>query len=63
MMNALPTEFVEGWAYEVTSREHEQALQYYETDKYEVVRCNIHREDEASTTGLTFRFICEDELD
>jgi hypothetical protein len=63
MINALPTEFVAGWACKVTSREHEQVLQYYETDKYEVVRCDIHIEDEPPTKGLTFRFICEDELD
>jgi hypothetical protein len=63
MVHARPTDIVEGWAYEVTCPEHEQALQYYETDKYEIVRCNIHIEDEAPANGLTFRFVYEDELD
>jgi hypothetical protein len=46
-----------GWAYEVTSKEHEEQLQYYETDRYEVVRCDIlMKRSGESVKGLTFRF-------
>lgn len=36
-----PNACVEGSAYEVTSKEHEDAFRSYETDNYEVVRCTI----------------------
>ncbi|KAI9724157.1 MAG: hypothetical protein M1828_003902 [Chrysothrix sp. TS-e1954] len=46
---------VEGWTLLVTSKDEEESLMLYETEKYEVVRCRI--EMEASTVcGLTFRF-------
>ncbi|KAL9004493.1 MAG: hypothetical protein Q9188_002695 [Gyalolechia gomerana] len=32
---------VQGMAYQVTRYEHEETLRFYETDKYEVVRCSI----------------------
>jgi hypothetical protein len=49
---------VRGWAYQVTCGEHEDALRYYETDQYEVVRCAITMDyTEESVLGLTFRFI------
>ncbi|KAL5334505.1 hypothetical protein BJX70DRAFT_17400 [Aspergillus crustosus] len=49
---------VAGWAYEVTCAEHEEALRYYETDQYEVVRCAISMADTGEDVwGLTFRFI------
>ncbi|KNG83574.1 hypothetical protein ANOM_009550 [Aspergillus nomiae NRRL 13137] len=48
---------VDGWAYEVSS-EGEEQLRYYETDQYEVVRCEIHMVDSGEVVkGLTFRFI------
>jgi hypothetical protein len=49
---------VRGWAYQVTSAEREDALRYYETDQYEVVRCAITMDYTGeSVLGLTFRFI------
>jgi Gamma-glutamyl cyclotransferase, AIG2-like len=50
---------VDGHAYQVVSREHEEALQYYETEMYEVVRCLITIKDGTGDTiqGLTFRFV------
>ncbi|KAH8432303.1 gamma-glutamylcyclotransferase family protein [Aspergillus melleus] len=50
---------VDGWAYEVASEEHEEQLRYYETDQYEVVRCEIRlmNGEEKSVKGLTFRFV------
>ncbi|EEP81521.1 predicted protein [Uncinocarpus reesii 1704] len=55
------TSRVRGVAYEVVSKEHEDALRRYETGKYEVVRCNIHTEERGVVRGLTFRFRCSDE--
>lgn len=52
---------IDGWVYDVASREHEEQLQLYETDQYEVVRCDIVLQDREMTKGLTFRFI--DEID
>jgi hypothetical protein len=46
---------VSGSAFLVQSREQEDALRFYETDKYEVVRCRILTED-GPLQGLTFRF-------
>ncbi|EXJ91927.1 hypothetical protein A1O3_00477 [Capronia epimyces CBS 606.96] len=52
-----------GSAFLVESREHEDALCFYETDKYEVVRCSIVTAD-GRLDGLTFRFAgTEEELD
>ena len=49
---------VQGWAYEVQTAEHEEVLRFYETAKYEVVRCSIRLPDRNhAVTGLTFRFI------
>jgi hypothetical protein len=49
---------VNGCAYQIVSREHEEALQYYETEMYEVVRCLIALKDTAEIIkGLTFRFV------
>lgn len=53
---------VSGGAFLVRSREHEDALRFYETDKYEVVRCRIFMDDDTGgggaclRHGLTFRF-------
>ena len=49
---------VDGTAYELRSREHEQALRLYETSIYEVVRCNILMEGgKQEVKGCTFRFV------
>lgn len=49
---------VTGWTYKVTSAAHEDALRYYETSQYEVVRCAILMNDTNKRVwGLTFRFI------
>ena len=45
-----------GSAYQVSSKEHEDALRIYETENYEVVRCMIAMADEV-VHGLTFRFV------
>jgi hypothetical protein len=50
---------VEGWAYLVVSREHEDSLRKYETEGYEVVRCEIEFEGGERVRGCTFRFIGE----
>lgn len=54
-----------GSAFLVQSREQEDALRFYETDQYEVVRCRIITErDLRVLNGLTFRFGgAEHELD
>ncbi|KAH0845371.1 oxidoreductase domain containing protein [Fonsecaea pedrosoi] len=44
-----------GSAFLVRSRDQEDALRFYETDRYEVVRCRIFTEDGVHQ-GLTFRF-------
>jgi hypothetical protein len=41
LVDGPETSVVEGSAYEVQSKEHEDALRSYETSKYEVVRCMI----------------------
>ena len=54
---------VSGYAYRVESRADEDVLRFYETGKYEVVRCRIHvlvdreKEVEDVVQGLTFRFV------
>jgi hypothetical protein len=49
---------VGGFAYLVRSAEEEEALRYYETDKYSVVRCEIEFvEGGEITKGLTFKFV------
>ena len=50
------TDKIDGSAYLVQKKEHEDALRDYETDKYEVVRCRIEMEREA-VQGCTFRFV------
>lgn len=47
---------VHGKAYMVKSREEEEALRIYETNNYEVVRCNMVLQlDRKAYVGLTFR--------
>jgi hypothetical protein len=50
-----PGEAVEGSACLVESRDQEDALRFYETDQYEVVRCRIKTLNGA-LDGLKFRF-------
>ncbi|KIW39798.1 uncharacterized protein PV06_08382 [Exophiala oligosperma] len=58
-----PGEEVPGSAFLVQSASQEDALRFYETDKYEVVRCKITTQTEV-LDGLTFRFDgSEDDLD
>ncbi|KAI9706737.1 MAG: hypothetical protein M1820_004707 [Bogoriella megaspora] len=58
LVDARERSAVEGWAYLVSEREHEEALRYYETEKYEVVRCEIRVEgEEGVKKGSTFRFV------
>lgn len=48
----------EGVAFMVEREEVEDALRCYETDKYEVVRCEIGmKDDKSAAKGLTFRFV------
>ncbi|KAL9614575.1 MAG: hypothetical protein Q9167_000944 [Letrouitia subvulpina] len=54
---------IQGWAYEVQTAEHEEALRFYETAKYEVVRCSIELPDRKdAVVGLTFRFFDPSQL-
>ncbi|KAK2759405.1 hypothetical protein FQN54_002883 [Arachnomyces sp. PD_36] len=59
LIDAASHNRVDGFAYLVNSCEHEEILQYYETEKYEVVRCLIRMSDNLSEVinGLTFRFV------
>lgn len=49
-------EAVLGLAYLVKNGEDEDALRYYETDRYEVVRCPIRFKHGEMVMGLTFKF-------
>jgi hypothetical protein len=51
---------VDGWAYEVMSKEFDDALCVYETAKYEVVRVDIVVEGRGVVKGCTFRFAGEE---
>jgi hypothetical protein len=58
LVDGPTTATVSGWAYEVASQHHEDQLRFYETDQYEVVRCNIRMQSSGeSVQGVTFRFI------
>lgn len=56
LVDGPPNASVKGSAYEVISKEHEDALRSYETDNYEVVRCTISIEGR-QVQGCTFRFV------
>jgi hypothetical protein len=45
LVNGTDVDQVCGWAYQVESREDEDILRYYETENYEVVRCDIQLQD------------------
>jgi hypothetical protein len=59
LVDGPATARTDGWAYQVVSKEHEEALLFYETEKYEVVRCTIsmNGEEEEVVKGCTFRFV------
>ncbi|EPE26762.1 hypothetical protein GLAREA_02676 [Glarea lozoyensis ATCC 20868] len=50
---------IQGSAYHVRTKDHEDALRKYETEAYEVVRCSIDLEDGSVVQGCTFRFTGE----
>lgn len=55
LVDGTSTDYVHGSAYQVTTREREEALLLYETEKYEVVRCSLVMES-GGVEGLTFRY-------
>lgn len=55
LIDGASTSYVPSSAYRVTTKEREEALLLYETEKYEVVRCSIMMES-GTVQGLTFRF-------
>jgi hypothetical protein len=57
LVDASVNAIVNGSAYKVMSKEYEDALQGYETDNYEVVRCTISIEGGKMVKGCTFRFV------
>lgn len=63
LIDADQTATVYGSALLVASKEHEDALCYYETQAYEVVRCKIGLDADCDQTrvvaGCTFRFVGE----
>ncbi|KAL9093521.1 MAG: hypothetical protein Q9165_003916 [Trypethelium subeluteriae] len=56
---------IQGWAYQVQTKDHEDALRRYETAHYEVVRCKIDIDilGDNGVCGCTFRFVDESALD
>ncbi|KAI2778737.1 hypothetical protein F4815DRAFT_476461 [Daldinia loculata] len=57
LVDAPSDKTVQGQAFLVKGREQEECLQLYETDKYEVVRCEMEIEGMEEVKGLTFRFV------
>lgn len=55
LVDGASADCVHGLAHRVTTKEREEALLLYETEKYEVVRCSIMMESE-TVQGLTFRY-------
>lgn len=63
LVDGPETARVEGWAYQVKTKDHEEALLFYETEKYEVVRCRIAMDEEKEEVkGCTFRFVDSSQL-
>jgi hypothetical protein len=58
LINGPAAARIDDWAFNVLSREHEDALRLYETEAYEVVRCSITMKDKPNdiVNGLVFRF-------
>ena len=61
LVDGSDTARVKGWAYRVETEGIEDALRFYETEKYEVVRCIIEMNG-GEIKGCTFRFIHESQL-
>lgn len=60
LVDADASALVHGWAYQVRSRDEEEALRIYESDKYMVVRCRITMNNGYTTVkGLTFRLVSD----
>ena len=57
LVNGSKNDYVNGLAYQVCSEEQEDSLLFYETDKYEVARCEIFLTEGRTVRGLTFRFV------
>lgn len=61
LVDAPASSTVTGSAYQVTTKEHEDALRVYETENYEVVRCTISIQfsetEVEKVQGCTFRFV------
>ncbi|CZT07473.1 uncharacterized protein RCO7_09750 [Rhynchosporium graminicola] len=55
LINGSEDSRIDGWAYMVISEEYEDALRKYETEAYEVVKCEIEMEGKY-VQGCTFRF-------
>jgi hypothetical protein len=52
---------VNGWAFEIETKEQEDVLRMYETAKYEIVRVRIELEEQRFVRGCTFRFSGQEE--
>ena len=61
LVDGSETARVKGWAYRVETEECEDALRFYESEKYEVVRCCIAMAGK-EVKGCTFRFMDESQL-
>ncbi len=58
LVDGLEDAETRGWAYLVRCREDEDALGFYETGNYEVVRCEVRMRDGGEVVrGLTYRFV------
>jgi hypothetical protein len=55
LVDGTVRDFVPGWTYLVEIREHEDRPRWYETNNYEVVRCEIWGRG-SKVPGLTFKF-------
>lgn len=54
LVDGSEKDFVPGFVYGVKSQKYEEVLRWYQTGKYEVIRCMIHTEGRR-VPGLTFR--------
>jgi hypothetical protein len=57
IVDGLETDWVEGSACLVLYKEHEDVLRRYETEVYEVVKCEIELEGGDFVRWCTFRFV------
>ena len=60
LINGPPESLVEGWTYEIASKEYKETMMFYKTANYEVVRCKVMLRDSGEEEmGCTFRFVDE----